>query len=143
MSSPQVSKQSYDRRENILRVWHPTPVALDNEQLIRAYFDDIYRFWKQSCGGQRAYYLVNWDGFDVNPHETETYASNVKRIATDCAITIVRYGSQSAIQRTLGRLVAVKIHYPSNVYDTEEKALEVIEGLKNGAVRMGAAGEAR
>ena len=77
MSSPQVSKQAYDRRENILRVWHPTPVALDDEQLIRAYFDDIYRFWKQSCAGQRAYYLVNWDGFDVNPHETESYASNV------------------------------------------------------------------
>ncbi|HTJ84100.1 MAG TPA: hypothetical protein VL400_20415 [Polyangiaceae bacterium] len=131
-----LSKQSYDAKSNILEVAHPSHVKLATSDDIAAYFDDIHRFWRTSCAGNKAYYLVDWDGFEVNPRETDAYANAVKRIASDCAITIVRFGS-NPLQRTLGRLVAVKIHHPSNVYDTKAEALGVIAGLKSGAVTIG------
>ncbi len=128
--------QSYDDRENVLSVWHDRPVRLETPEQITAYFDAIVNFWRRNCRGRKAYYLVDWRNFSTNMRENDLYASNVRRVVEGCAITIVRF-SDNPIQRTAGRLVAVKLHVPSNIYETREEAIAVIKGLQRGDVTIG------
>jgi hypothetical protein len=127
-----LSHQSYDPTENILFVTHPSPVRLETREQIVTYFDDIVRFFRERCRGKKAYYLVDWTRFETNVRENDVYAANVKRVVSECAITIVRF-TDSPIQRTAGRLVAVKLHVPSHVYDTREEAIAVVRSLRAAA----------
>ena len=56
-------------------------------------------------------------------------------VSTQCAITIVRYGTDP-LRRAATRLMALKLHLPSNIYDTREEALAVIRGLKDGSIHV-------
>jgi len=128
--------QSYDVKLNILYVSHPAPVRLDTREQIRAYFDRIVSFWQLTCAGRKAYYLVDWTDFTTNMVENSYYAEQVKRVVDDCAIAIVRY-TDNPMQRAAGRLAAIKMHKPSNIYETRDEALKVIEALRSGKLRAG------
>lgn len=117
--------QSYDPVLNILYVAHPQAVHLETEADIRSYFDAIVQFWRRSCGGRRAYYLVDWNGFTTNIGENAYYAQHVKRVVDECAIIIVRY-TENPLQRAAARFVSLKLHVPSNTYALREDALKVI-----------------
>jgi hypothetical protein len=127
-------RQVYDRAENIVHVSHPQPARLETAIDVRAYFDEVRRYWRASVR-RKAYYLVDWSGFELNIRESEAYGECVKRIAQECAITIVRFG-QNPLQRAVTRAVSVKQHVPSHVYDTEEEGLTVIRGLKSGTITL-------
>ena len=130
-----LSRQSYDPATNILHVSHPSPVALDSEEAITAYYDDIVRYWRMCCGGHKAYYLVDWNGFSTKMQQNRAYAEGVRRVAEECAITIVRYGSDP-LQRSAGHLAALKLHRPSNIYESREEAMRVIEKLRAGELDL-------
>jgi hypothetical protein len=136
MPASNLPNQSYDEAENILHVWHEHPVQLDTADQLVAYFDAIVSFWRRTCRGRKAYYLVDWRHFSTNVRENNVYAAQVRRVVEQCAIAIVRF-CDNPIQRTAGRLVAVKLHVASHVYDTREEAVAVIEGLKRGDVKLG------
>lgn len=121
--SPQ---QSFDPALNVVAVSHPSPVHLETQADIKAYFDAIVRYWRAHCREQRAYYLVNWNGFTTNMKENTYYAENVKRVVDECAILIVRY-TDNPLQRAAARFVSLKLHVPSNTYATREDAVAVIE----------------
>ena len=127
--------QVYDPTDNIVYVNHPEPVRLETATDIRAYFEEVRRFWRASVR-RKAYYLIDWSGFEMNIRESAVYGECVKRVAQDWAITIVRFG-QNPLQRAVTRAVSVKRHVPSHVYDTKEEALAVIRGLKSGAISLG------
>lgn len=132
MPRPNLPHQTYDPAENILFVTHPEPVRLETREHIVRYFDEIVRFFRERCRGKKAYYLVDWTHFETNVRENDAYAENVKRVVTECAIQIVRF-TDSPIQRTAGRLVAVKLHVPSHVYDTREEAIAVVRAMREAA----------
>jgi hypothetical protein len=136
MIAQNLPKQSYDEVENVVSVWHDAPVQLETAAQLVAYFDAIVGFWRRTCLGKKAYYLVDWRNFTTNVRENDLYAAQVKRVVDQCAVTIVRY-CDNPLQRTAGRLVAVKLHVPSHIYDTREEAVAVIRGLKRGEVSIG------
>jgi hypothetical protein len=127
--------QEYDAVENIVFVTHPEPVHLETPADIDAYFDAVIAFWRDECKRRRAYYLVDWKGFSLNMRETTFYSRHIKKVSSECAITIVRYGTDP-LRRAATRLMALKLHLPSNIYDTREEAMMVIRGLKDGSIHV-------
>ena len=126
--------QNYDPTENIVYVSHPEPALLETEDDVRAYFDDVRRYWLANVR-QKAYYLIDWRGFELNIRQSDVYGECVKRVVQQCAITIVRFG-KNPLQRAVTRAVSVKQHLPSHVYDTQEEARAVIRGLKRGTIKL-------
>jgi hypothetical protein len=129
--------QSYDAKTNIVHVSFPK-VHLETRDEIRAHFDRVLAFWRDHCGGRKVYYVVNYDGFSVNLRENDLYAEQMRRVLEQSAITVVRYGGDS-LQRTAARLYNMKLHSPTRLYDSREKALEVVRALQSGEMTMAAA----
>lgn len=129
MGAHSIPEQQYDPEQNILHVSHPRPVHLGGDEAIASYFDAIVRFWRRSCGGRRAYYLVDWNGFTTDIGLNALYAQHVKRVVDECAVIIVRY-TENPLQRAAARFVSLKLHVPSNTYATRDDALKVIGAHK-------------
>jgi hypothetical protein len=129
---------SYDPVENILFTSHPTPVVLKTQADIVAYFDFGVRYCRRHCGGRKVYVLVDYENMTVELDEIDFYASQVRRIISEIAVTIVRYNG-NMLQRMAGRMTAIKLHTPSNTYPTREAAIAVVRGLQQGSVRLGPA----
>ncbi|MGH7271641.1 MAG: hypothetical protein ACREJ3_14515, partial [Polyangiaceae bacterium] len=49
--------QTYDAAENIVHVTFPL-VYLETREQIRAHFDRVTAFWRDTCRGQKVYYIV-------------------------------------------------------------------------------------
>jgi hypothetical protein len=134
--TPRPSAQwTFDAKESILFASHPEPVVLATREDIAAYFDDGVRFWRRHSGGEKVYVVVDYQNLTTNLDEIEFYASQVKRIVDECAITVVRY-SGSMLQRMAGRMTAIRLHTPSNAYSSREEALAVIRGLRAGTIAL-------
>ena len=129
------SHHAYDPVENIVYVTFPGQVHLETREEIRAHFANSYTFWKDTCAGRKAYYVVGYDGFSVSLRENEYYAEQMRPIVEQCAITLVRYGGD-ALQRTGVRLYNMRLHAPSRLYESKEQALEVVRALKAGTMML-------
>jgi hypothetical protein len=128
------SFHTYDPIENIVYVTFPQ-VHLETQEDICAHFAYAYRFWREHCGGRKAYYVVGYDGFSVNLRENQFYAEQMRPMVEECAITIVRYGGD-ALQRTGARLYNMKLHAPSRLYESRDEAIAVVRALKSGEMRL-------
>lgn len=129
----QTAIQRYDANENIVYVSFPN-VYLETQDDIRGHFDRILEFWERECKGKKVYYVVNYDGISISFRENQFYATQMKRVI-DCAITIVRYGGDP-LQRTAARLVNMRLHSPSHLYESREEALAVVRALKKGEMSL-------
>lgn len=125
----------YEPESQILFVSHPYPVVLATRADISAYFEDGIRYFRERCQGRKVYVVVNYDNLTTNLDELETYASQVKRVMEECAITIVRFKG-NLLQRMASRMVAIELHSPSNTYASLEEALEVVRGLQRGTISV-------
>ena len=119
--------EEYDAAQNIVYVSFPK-VQLETQDEIRAHFDAIVAFWKERCGGKKVYYVVNYDNISVNLKENDFYAEQMRRVL-DHALTIVRYGGDP-LQRTAARLVNMKLHAPTRLYESLDEALAVVRSLQ-------------
>ena len=61
------SAMKYDVSENIVYVWHPEPVFLQTREDIAFYFEANRRFWRVTCGGRKAYFVIDFDGQSTKP----------------------------------------------------------------------------
>jgi hypothetical protein len=102
---------------------------------MRSYFDHTLRFWREHCEGRRLYVVVDYENLTTNIDELEFYASQVKRVLDEMAITIVRYNG-TMLQRMAGRMTALKLHTTSKTYGSLEEALEVVRGLQRGTISI-------
>jgi hypothetical protein len=136
MASGVTAYLSYDAVENIVYVTFPN-VHLETQTEIREHFDRVVAFWKEKCRGRKVYYVVGYDGFSVNLRENDFYGQQMRRIVDDCAITIVRYGGDS-LQRTAARLYNMKLHEPSQLYESREDAIAVVRAIKSGEMAIAA-----
>lgn len=125
---------SYDRTENIIHMSFSAPEKLDTRAQIAEHFERVLAFWRTRAGGKKTYFVVNFDNITININELDFYAEQSKRAHDLCAITSVRYGGNS-LQRTVTRLAGMKIHRPSNIYETREEALAVIRALRKGDIK--------
>jgi hypothetical protein len=131
----ETSLHVYDAEENVIYVTFPRRVHLETCEEIRKHFADAHAFWRDHCGGRKAYYVVDYDGFSVNLRENECYGEMMRPIVEECAITVVRYGGD-ALQRTAVRLYNMRLHAPSRLYESREQALEVVRALRSGTMAI-------
>ena len=125
---------SYDRAEIIVFIMFATATELNTREEIAAHFRRVVGFWRANAGGRKSYFVVDIDNITININELECYARETDKAQEECAITSVRYGG-NPIQRTLTRLGGMKIHRPSNLYETREEALSVVRGLNRGELK--------
>jgi len=123
----------FDPIENIVYYTFPN-VVLDTREQIVEHFDWCLSFLKRNCAGQKVYCIVNLDGIHVNARHTSLFASRLLQMLP-FVVTIVRYGG-SALQRTASRVANMKLHTPSHIYASHEKALAVVRALKSGEMTI-------
>lgn len=133
MSPPTTVFLQYDAATNIIYVTFPK-VHLETPTEIKEHFDRVVAFWRDNCRGRKVYYVVGYDGFSVNLRENELYANQMRRVM-ECAVTIVRYGGD-ALQRTAARLYNMKLHAPSQLYESREAAIAVVKAIQSGQMQI-------
>lgn len=121
---------SYDKVENVIFMTFPEPLLLDSKAEIVAHFERIIAFWRAHAGGQKAYFVVDFDNVTIEPSQMSHYVEQTKRAHDICAIASVRYGG-SPLQRTVTRLAGMKIQRPSNICDSREEALAIVRAMKD------------
>ena len=126
---------TYEPIENILEETHPTLVDLVTREEMKRYFDDGVRFWRANCAGGKVYILMDYTNLRMNLDEIDFYSTQVKRMLVVVAITVVRHGGE-LLHRTAGRMTAIKLHTPSNLYPDRGAALKVIRGLQEGVITL-------
>jgi hypothetical protein len=106
---------------------------LNTREEIAAHFERVVAFWRANAGGKKSYFVVNFENVHININEIDFYSKQTQRAHAECAITSVRYGGD-AMQRTVTRLAGMKVHLPSNIYETKEAALAVVRKLRAGEI---------
>ena len=101
---------------------------------IEGYFDEGILFWRQNCSGKKIYVVVDYNNLTSNPDEIDFYATQVKRVISECAMTVVRHNG-GMLQRMNGRMTAIRLHTPSNTYSSLQEAIAVVRGLRQGTIR--------
>jgi hypothetical protein len=124
----------YDKVENIIFIGFAEPTELRTKAEIAAHFERVVSFWRQHARGVKCYFVVDIDNITIDMKEIELYARETDRAHAECAITSVRYGG-NPLHRTLTRLAGMKIHRPSNLYETREEAMAVVRALRAGDVK--------
>ncbi len=124
----------FDPAENIVFVWHPVPVHLGTREEIASYFQANRQFWRERCGGKKAYFVIDFDGQSTDVAHQEFYADCIRAAVDECAITVVRYGG-GMLQRLAARMAATRLHMPSNVYRSREEAIAVVQALRSGTMK--------
>lgn len=125
---------SYDATENIMFVKF-CGARMKSEAGIKATFDEVRRFWRGRCRGQKVYAVIDYTDFWLQPELTNFYAQCVRDIVDECTITTIRHTSDMTVRATM-RVVAMKIHKPSLIYASREEAIEVVRGLRAERIRI-------
>lgn len=119
---------SYDARDEILYVGFAN-LSFETEDDVRDAFSAVRTFWRARCYGKKAYAVVDYTNFKIDPALTEFYAGHVKEAVEDLTITTVRYTDDIFTRATLRR-VGMTMHRPSNLYFTKDEAVSVVRALR-------------
>jgi hypothetical protein len=110
-------------------------IVLQTRPDILEFFDYIDAWWRKTCNGMRVYYVVDYTGFTLNLRENDCFAERMKQTVDLSAITVIRYGGDD-LQRSAARLRGLKVHTASNLYQTREEAIGVLQSLRAGAISL-------
>ena len=122
---------SYDPVRQVIEV-HPgkrlpsQQFFLDSLSDLRNHFNEMMLNWSQLAGHQRVNWLVDHEGFDVNPELREQYVEQIENILRVTAMGIYRYGANTLQTAAMGYL-ATKNKALVNLFPTREKALAAID----------------
>jgi uncharacterized protein YegP (UPF0339 family) len=129
------SEGHYDRSANILHVWYPRGVQLQDEATVEAFFDETKREWLDPCPTP-PYLLVNYAGVHIAPNMADCYARSIGRFQ-GLVLGTFRYGMSrdasghfTAVAVALGN---IRLAAPSNLFESEEAARKAIESAKSGS----------
>lgn len=125
---------SYDRAQNIVFMSFAEPEELADRTAIVEHFARVCNFWRERAGGKKSYFVVDLENITIDAAMLELYVQETRRAHDLCALVSVRYGG-NPLQRTVTRLAGMKIHRPSNIYETKEEALEVVRRLRRGELQ--------
>jgi hypothetical protein len=122
-----VPRASFDADDQIMFVAMGN--RFETEPQIAAAFDEITRFWRRTCGGQKVYWVIDYTNFSLDLALTDTYAAYTRQAVDSFSLAAVRYTTDLAARATL-RAVAIKNHQPSNICATREDAIAVVRELR-------------
>jgi hypothetical protein len=105
-------------------------VRIEREEDIEVWHSILLREL-QKLGGERAYILIDIAEFHLAPALAERYGKVAKRVISEHALGIVRFGhSDHDMTTTAIRLGAVLNRFPANVFPNREAALEVLARIR-------------
>jgi hypothetical protein len=122
----------YEGAENILHLWYPRPVHLNDEAIIHDFFEETEREWIRPCP-TRPYLLVNYANVNMRADMAEFYARSMLRFRS-LLLGTFRYGLDADSH---GHFTAVAVHLgnmklatPSNVFPSESLARQAIRDAR-------------
>lgn len=81
-------------------------------------------------GGKRVYLLIDLDGFSLSPAIAHEYGKVAKRVMTDHALGVVRYGSDAGLTTTSIRVAAIVSRFPANIFPDRAAAVRAINRIR-------------
>jgi hypothetical protein len=126
---------TYDPSENIANLAFKG-VHLKTVDEVDAHFESTFRWWRTATGGKKVYWLVNFDDFSVDLRHSELYTEHMRRMITETAVAIARYGG-GRLQQAAVDVYSLRLHKSSNFYENREQALQAIRKLRAGTLKQG------
>ncbi len=124
----------YEAEENILALWHPQPLVLNELNLIEEFFKEV-NYWLESCP-TKPYLLVNYANVNIAVDMTPEYSRQIKAYRP-MVLNVFRYnisddlqGSFTAMAIRMGNL---KTSTSSNIYPDETSARQAIKQARQSA----------
>jgi hypothetical protein len=105
-------------------------VRLETRADIDRHWERTVDWWKKGRKGEKAIYVVRYDGFALNLRESDYYASRMQEALQVIAHTVIRYGGDP-LQRSAARTRGVKIHMPSHLYTSLDEALDMVARIRS------------
>jgi hypothetical protein len=118
----------YDPKKQILHVGL-SGIRFDTLETTDRVFEAIRSYWRVHCRKQKIYAVIDYSGVVIEPAVFAHYIQCVKSVVDELAITTVRYSSD-VLTRSKIRRMSVMIHRPSNLYETRQEALDVVEAIR-------------
>ena len=124
MAEEPYAEATYDPVENVLHMWHPRPVALDDPFTVERFFRDVRRLI-DGCP-DRPYLLVNYAGLTISPEMMGAYQAQLKTYRP-MVRGVFRYGIGQGVGGTLtGVTVRLANRAEANIFANEGAAREAI-----------------
>jgi hypothetical protein len=79
-----------------------------------------------ALGSRRAYLLVDYRGFNVNPIMADAYGEVAEEVRSRFAKDVFRYGVRDPLSSASARLQSLKRAHRSNVFATREEAIQAL-----------------
>jgi hypothetical protein len=118
----------YESGENILHLWFPRCIELADEEVIRAFFDEVLADWIQPCPS-KPYLLVNFGNLHIRPNMAAVYAENIARFQSMLSGTY-RYNMPPSFTGVAVALGNLQLAARANIFADEHSAREAIRAAK-------------
>jgi hypothetical protein len=132
---PKLVAGAYDRAENILHLWFPSPVRLDNDLSVAQFFQEVIDDWI-APRPQKAYLLVNFENLHIAAAMASSYADNIRKFQP-LLLGTFRYNVREDIVGRFTRMAVtlgnVALAAPSHLFATEADARQAIRRAKEAA----------
>src|SRR5690349_2682836 len=70
---------NYDPDENVLHMWYPRRVELNDEASVREFFEEVLRDWVKPCP-RKPYALIDYRNVQIAPAMASVYAASVEKM---------------------------------------------------------------
>jgi hypothetical protein len=118
----------YERERNILHLWFPQTVSLDNPRAVATFFDEVVEDWINKTPGT-FYLLVNYSNLHISPKQAEAYAENIGRFQPRLLGTF-RYQVSKDFTGVAVSLGNIRHHAAANIFPDEASARKAIAQLQ-------------
>jgi hypothetical protein len=132
--APTDDRFSYSAETEVFFVGNFANTTFDTKQKIDRAFADSLRYWKTHCGGKSVYCVIDYTGTFIDPKLTEYFGAR-RNIIAKYMTTTVRFGANPGTRATL-RSLAITTHSPSNLYESRQEAIAVVERIRRGEVQI-------
>ena len=102
---------------------------------IEEHIQDVHTAWLAGARGQRVFFIIDYDNFDVSPAHMHRYVQLANEFFSHSSLGVVRYNA-NLLQSTAIRYTSMKSATPVNLFKERADALAIVETLKEGRVQF-------
>jgi hypothetical protein len=114
----------YEPASNVLRLWHPRPVTLNEPRLVEQFFEDVVGLLK-ACP-RPPHLLVDYRNFQIAAEMTQFYAKQVQAYR-HLTVGVFRYNLSPDTEGVLTKVaILVANRAAANIFPDERSAREAI-----------------
>ena len=119
----------YEREGNVLHLWFPESVRLNDAESVKLFFDEVVADWIDTVPG-RFYLLVNYNNLHIGSRVADEYAKNIQRFQHKLLGTF-RYGLPADFTGVAVSLGNMRLSAQANIFENEAAARAAIKRLRS------------